>query len=346
MAVRPEIVYKWIREPYYRETIFKWTVRIFLWAFRGLFNKKTVDRETVQWAFRTLLDREPESEKFVNLHRKAASLPDLVENIVNSVEFRLRYINRDSLRLVNQMLSDQEAHVAVPPTASLEIILLQTSDAQRYFPLLACGRTANEHYAIKNGFSYSAYIGIKRGYHPWHAAFNRLFMLKELSAAGYRGWAFYIDADAYVRDQSFDLRQFLAQHPDKSLIAASGGRAAERWNINDGVFLINLGHADARRLIDLWHWHFMAMTDAALREASEWDDVRNDQTCLHEILQANPHLLERLHIENHTFQDIGHTGFVRQVMRSPNVTLEARLQQMRRDIAELKLPTEHSIDAA
>lgn len=402
MPVSLENIDKLFREPRYRENFFKWTLRTLL-------NRKTIDRDTVKWAYRTLLDREPESEDVYHAHGKAASLTDLVENIAQSVEFRIRYINRDSIRLVDQMLAekktvgresvvwayrtlldrepDSEAAIEslsqaptitalvenilhsnefrlryinrdsirlidkmlvtnepseLPAdsrvTGDLQVTILQTCDAERYFPLLACGRQANEYYAIKNGFCYSAFVGLKRGYFAWQTTFNRIIMLKELAAAGYRGWAFYIDADAYVRDHDFDLRQYLERHKDKSFIGASGGVTGERWEINAGVFLINLGHPHGLRLIDLWHWHFMATQDEALRVAAEWDDVLNDQTRLYEILQANPYLIEHIHVENHTFQDLGDGGFVRQVMRCLDMTLEGRLGEMRKGVAALQIP--------
>jgi hypothetical protein len=399
MPFNRENVEKFFREPRYRESSFKWAVRTIL-------NRKTVDRNAIKWAFCTLLDREPESDAVYEAHARAASLTDLVEmiaksvefrlryinrdsiklvdqkfseqttvgrdsvvwayrtlldrepdseaaiqtlsqaptitalveNILHSHEFRLRYINRDSIRLVDRMLVDNEPAPASEVVDDLQVILLQTCDPHRYFPLLSCGRKANEHYAIKNGFGYSAFVGLKRGYFPWQTTFNRIPMLKELSAGGYRGWAFYIDADAYVRDQSFDLRAYLTRHKDKSFIGSTGGVTGERWEINAGVFLINLGHPHGRRLIDLWHWHFMATQDEALRLAAEWDDVLNDQTRLYEILQANPYLLEHVHVENHTFQDTGEGGFVRQVMRCLDMSLEGRLKEMRAGIDALEIP--------
>lgn len=324
-------IVRWFREPQFRDNVFKW-------AFRTLLNRKTVDEQSVRWAFRTLLDREPDSQTAIDAHCNAASITDLVENISRSSEFHLRFnsVNSDSIRLAGQLLVNHEPVNESLPADELQVTILQTCDAQHYFPMLACGRTVNEQYAINNGFSYTAFVGIKRGYFPWHATFNRVVILKELCAAGYRGWAFYLDADAYVRDPSFDLRQYLERHKDKHLIAATGGVTNERWEINAGVFLINLGHPDGRRLVDLWHWHYMATPDGALRVARDWDDVQNDQTRLHEILKANPELTMHLHVENASFQDQGHGGFVRQVMRCLDMTVDERTQEMRRDIAQLK----------
>lgn len=279
--------------------------------FRILINRTTLSRERVDWGYRYLL-----------------------------------YIDPDTIRLANQMFAAREVAPASCPTVALQVTILQTCDVQNYFPLLSAGRVANEQYAIKNGFDYGSYVGIKRGYYPWHASFNRLFMLKELADIGYRGWVFYIDADAYIRDQSFDLRQYLESHQDKYLIAATGGVTEERWELNDGVFLINLGHPNALRLIDLWHWHFMATPDEALRLARDWDDVTNDQTRLHDILRANPYLIEHIHVENYQFQDLGNSGFVRQVMRQAGMTLDDRIAEMRNGVAALNLLSHADSSAA
>src|SRR5262249_15523342 len=146
-----------------------------------------------------------------------------------------------------------------PSTSALgvSVTIIQTSDPVNYAPLLACGRVANENYAIKKGFSYSTFVGLKRGYFPWHACFNRIFLLKELAAAGYAGWAFYLDADAYIYDQCFDLNAYLEAHRDKCLIAGPGGLTDLPWDINDGVLLVNFGHKDALEIVDRWHQHFM-----------------------------------------------------------------------------------------
>lgn len=301
MPIPREHVIQFFKEPQFRREVFFGL--IFRMMVRVMLKKKSLDREGVNWAYKYLL-----------------------------------YIEQDTIRSANQMLAGRAPVQTAYASQDLQVAVLQTCDAKRYFPLLSAGRLANEHYAIKNGFSYSAFVGIKRGYFPWHAAFNRIFMLKELADTGYRGWAFYIDADAYVRDQSFDLQQYLKTHQDKYLIAATGGVTQERWELNDGVFLINLGHPDALRLVDLWHWHFMTTPDEALRVAREWDDVPHDQTRLHDILRANPHLIEHIHVENYTFQDLGDGGFVRQVMRCLDMTLEGRLAEMQKGVAALHLP--------
>lgn len=277
--------------------------------------------EVLAAAYAGILGRSPDAhgrEKYLDDLRRGRGLDSLVQEIAESREATARRAAR------------MPGHAA-SAFGSGDVTILQTCDAVRYLPLLHCGRTANERYAARHGFTYSSFVGIKRGYHPWHACFNRLFMLNELAAAGYRGWAFYLDADAYVYDQTFDLRTYLDRHQDRSMIAAPGG-TSQKWDINDGVFLLNLGHADAREIVDRWLEHYMATPDDALRAASEWEDVPSDQPRLHEIFMTIPRLIDDLLVEDKQFLNAYRSSFVRQVLRGNGLTLEYRLQLMQQDI--------------
>ena len=105
-----------------------------------------------------------------------------------------------------------------------QVVVMQTCDGPNYYPLLEQGRRANEAFALRNGYRYECFIGIKRGYFPWHACFNRIIMLRDLVRSGYRGWVFYLDADAYVFDQQFNLPQYLDQQPVTVTYCGRGGR--------------------------------------------------------------------------------------------------------------------------
>jgi hypothetical protein len=62
-----------------------------------------------------------------------------------------------------------------------DFIFLQTCDPDRYFAIWAAGSQTVRRYCAKQGFGYEAYIGIKSGYFPWHATYNRIFLFKEPS---------------------------------------------------------------------------------------------------------------------------------------------------------------------
>jgi hypothetical protein len=88
--------------------------------------------------------------------------------------------------------------------------------------------------------------------------------------AGFRGWIFYLDADAFVYDRNFDLAGYLDGYSDKALIASLGGTEPEHsWDINTGVFLINLKHEKGRQLIEDWHADIMGTSDERLASAKK-----------------------------------------------------------------------------
>lgn len=278
--------------------------------------------EIVEAVYVAVLDRAPDAagrRDYLRHLDGGGELALLLRSVLESAEFRDRSATRQR--------SSDLAHYGQGA-----ITILQTCDASRYVPLLECGRQLNQRYAMLHGFAYSTFVGMKRGHFPWHACFNRLFMLEELVRGGYRGWAFYVDADAYIYDQRFDLRAYVHRHADKCLIAAMGGDTGQRWDINDGVFLINLGHPDAREIVHRWHAHFMGTADADLKAASEWEDVPSDQPRLHEILRTESRLMQHLFVEERSFFNDYEARFVRQVLRGHGLSIERRLETMRRDV--------------
>lgn len=203
--------------------------------------------------------------------------------------------------------------------------MLQTSDPEAYVRLLGCSRSINEYYALKNGIQYQSYIGIRRGYFPWHACFNRVFMIHDLMKCGYDGWVFYLDADAYIADVEFDIRTYLVEHNNLAIIMAPGGLTGENWDVNDGVFLLNLGHDRAREIVCLWHASLFHTTDDELRDAAQWEDVPNDQGRLQDLLRQRPDLADVIYIEDRKFFNDYQSSFVRQIFRSEDLTLDDRI---------------------
>jgi hypothetical protein len=149
-----------------------------------------------------------------------------------------------------------------------KITLIQSADEKIYSEMLRHSARANEQYCKINNIIYKQFIGIKRSYFSWHACFDRIIIIDEFLKENYRGWIFYLDADAYIHDLGYDVRSLLS---DKiGIIAAPGGLTGEIWDINDGVFLLNLGSESGREIATLWHKDFMTTSDAELRSAKEW----------------------------------------------------------------------------
>src|SRR5580704_4456719 len=98
--------------------------------------------------------------------------------------------------------------------------MLQTSDDLRYRKLFSVTSCANRIFCQRNNVTYTDYIGIKVGCHPWHATFNRILLLMEFLGENYRGWVIYVDADAYVADLNFEIQGFLQQRQGRAILAA------------------------------------------------------------------------------------------------------------------------------
>jgi hypothetical protein len=274
--------------------------------------------DVVRGLYLGLLSRAPDAEEAAEAARQlceGAKLPSFIRSI-----------------LISEGGDPHDATGKHSAVNGNQVIVMQTCDGPNYYPLLEEGRRANEAFALRNGYRYECFIGIKRGYFPWHACFNRIIMLQDMVRTGYRGWVFYLDADAYIYDQEFDLNQYLDHHADKALIAGMGGSTGHRWDLNDGAFLINLGHGDGREIIGRWHDHFLATPDDALRAAKNWEDVPSDQPRLHEILRNEPRLLDALLIEDRGVFNDYNSSFVRQALRGNGMSIDERLALMHRDL--------------
>lgn len=213
--------------------------------------------------------------------------------------------------------------------------MFQTADADNYAAMIAATAHGNGLYCQRHNIEFEQFLGIKRGYHPWHACFNRIVYLKEQVDAGYDGWIFYVDADAYVHDHSVDVRDMIALGDcEGDYYFAPGGETGKRWDVNDGVFFINLGAPAARELTRRWYDHFMGTSDEALREATEWNMVPSDQARLHDILDRTPELLDRLVMLPREVFNNEKASFVRQVLRANAETLEQRVARLEAGVAE------------
>jgi hypothetical protein len=218
----------------------------------------------------------------------------------------------------------------------MDMVMLQTADARRYLPMLQATAAVNQVYCSLHDISYSQFIGIKRGFYPWQACFNRIVLVKEMIDLGYRGWVFYLDADAFVWDLSFDVRRLIG-HIGKPIIMAPGGQSGQPWDVNDGVFLIDLGNRTARHLILTWLASFMAITERRLRAMPEWppQDVDSDQPLLQAILQRAESFQKILgHADRHVLND-STASFVRQILRCHPGTWEDRLEHVRKETSRV-----------
>lgn len=178
----------------------------------------------------------------------------------------------------------------------------------------ATSQTAIE-FCRQHGYAYESYVGVKRGFHPWQAAFNRIFQLQDLLQRRPSGWALYMDADAFIYDLAFDLSAYLSDKVDKLAVMATIPGATQPWHINSGVLMLNLGHPLAGKLVGEWMKLFMAYSEEWLRTQTSMDPTRdNDQIMLFNILDTDIDLRAEIHFESGSLMNLPDSSFIRQYL--------------------------------
>ena len=217
----------------------------------------------------------------------------------------------------------------------MEITFIQSADAVRYAPMLAVTSANVAAYCERQGFAYEAFLGIRRGCWPWHAAYNRLFQMQDLVDRGFRGWIVHLDADAWVADPEFDLRAYLSERDGHCCIMAEAGGSGKAWDINNGVMLVNCRLEGGRRLIRRWLDAFLAMPDAMLAAATDWLEGGNDQDLLQKILRADPALAAGVLVESKDLLNSRRARFIRQHVRADTTNLARRIANIAAEVADV-----------
>jgi hypothetical protein len=212
--------------------------------------------------------------------------------------------------------------------------VVQTADSERYKTLLDITAPAGMRFCHNLGLPYIRFVGIKRGVHPWHAAFNRIIILSELLSQGHTGWVVYLDADAYPFDLHFDLAGYLTVHDRWGIIAAPGGHAS--FMPNSGILLLNFAQPAVRDVVRAWQSAFDEQwPDARLAEATDW--VGNgDQDLLHHILHQRGDSDSLVKLESFTLIGWPASRLFRQVLRQFG-TFEERCKSARQGVAKALL---------
>ena len=301
--------------------------------------------------YRGILGREPDPDglkSYVEHLHAGTTLEELLAAFLASAEFRTRMRTELAPAGVPPVSPGTPIRKSKPVShgsADFDVLFLQTADPYHYYDMLVHTSRTVRRFCQSGGFRYECYVGIKRGYYGWHAAYNRIILLQELIDCGYSGWVFYLDADAYIVDQDFDLREYLK---DKQTYAAifSQTWTTDVWHdINNGVFLINLGSKDAQLIVKEWLSAFMAIPDDTLRKAAEWGDLPHDQDLLHRVLHDHPGFRPAIHLESPDLLN-GRTAWVRQVTRGDRGGFAERTRILRSKVEELLGSEEASASAS
>lgn len=207
-----------------------------------------------------------------------------------------------------------------------DIRVMQTADAMLYREMLHYTGNVNVAYCKKYDIDYECYVGIKQGAAPWQATYNRIFLMNELFDLGFRGWLLYLDADAFISDFNFDVRDFILGLEDCCFMGASGGSETP-WNINAGVYLLNFGDPEGQFLIREWlrKFHEVVPTSYLQDKNAKWDDFPNDQDIMYLCLQGNHRLLKKTKKAPNGLMNYTNGSFIRQAIRAGFKTLQDRV---------------------
>ena len=216
-----------------------------------------------------------------------------------------------------------------------DIVCFQTADPYSYYDMLVETARTVRLYCQRHGIRYEAYIGIKRGYFAWQACFNRILILKELIESGFRGWVFYLDADAYIADQNFDLKAYLHDKTDYAAIFVQTGVTKKWWDVNNGVFLLNTASSIGQEICALWLNKFVDLHEDTLRLSPAWGDIPHDQDLLHFVFYERQDLHRHLYFESPTLLNSENASFVRQVLRVHVGDLVERRRRVKANVDEV-----------
>jgi hypothetical protein len=333
--------------------------------------------DEVRATYRLILGREPENDQVVAEHAvRHRSVADLHAALLGSVlwpgRFRgpammhptdaaqLSAARREARKIARRLapwkgwfrpgavIRDRSERCG-PAT---DFIFLQTCDPDRYFEMWAAGSQTVRRYCTNQGFAYEAYIGIKSGYFPWHATYNRIFLFKELWERKFRGWAIYIDADAVIANQDFDLRTYLRDKSEFAAVLTHTGEA-QWWQVNIGVMMLNFAHPWTGQLVTKLLDLFIAYCRPHLPNAKTWDDLPDDQGVLRYLLIENEDLARRhIYLEG-GFLNFGsaetlsapHLPFVQHILQYQG-SLEERTEVVARLTREILARTPNTKGAA
>ena len=212
---------------------------------------------------------------------------------------------------------------------------MQTSDARKYFPmLLLTSQTIARFCSHDEGRVYSSFVGLKRGKYAWQATMNRIYMLHELLSLEAEGWVCYLDADAWIHDLGFAIEDYLSSKSDAAAIMIQSGATENWWDVNAGVFFINLENKMGRLLVKRWFEHSESVWPVIANNPDWPINGPTDQSILHRILKEefSP---EHIYLESRKLINSGTASFIRQKLRSEAVDFDQRLSAISAEIASV-----------
>lgn len=269
----------------------------------------------IRGVYLALLDRLPESQTAIDTWLNSGLTEnEIIYHIRSSLEHkRVNYKNL-LIKNCNKTYIENENF-----SLKQKFTIIQTSDQTNYSNMLLQSFNYNLKYAQKYGWDYNVFVGLKKGNHPIHAMFNRIFILKDLLRTNYKGWVLYLDADAVITNPNYDFKEVLENlsFNSKAFYFFNHHKVDDPefnwWYVNTGVFAINLEQAIAAHVVDLWaslYENFFSEDDFI--KANKWSELINDQDALHFCLQE---MDKKLEIQKYIVQGNLYDCFVNQFGR-------------------------------
>lgn len=202
------------------------------------------------------------------------------------------------------------------------MLIFQSCDPHQYARMLRWSGSILARYSEIHGLRYESTIGILRGKLPWHASYNRIELLQRFRAAGYRGWVGYFDVDAIVTTAEDAIPALIAAHVDRAAIFVHTGAQGAPWfDINNGIFFLNLGHPSANKILSAWSERWHSVPDDVLAASVNWgESFDDDQYMLQKVLREHESLRHDVVVTSDEVRR--HT---RQVLRAEVSNFEQRL---------------------
>lgn len=219
------------------------------------------------------------------------------------------------------------------PSVQPVVTILQTCDGTHYKPLLDISEQVCQTYAKKHGYLYRRCDGIFRGTKPWHAQFNRIYLLQQALTTGIIDWVLYMDADTLFVDLSKPLDEFLDSR--YAVIGCRGGQddPHAHWDVNSGVLFFNMRHPAMQAILAGWQRQYenvpLEKLDQETPDKFYGFDHINDQYMLQVMLcQYKPPVT--LNYQGERMNAFNYDGnFIQQVLRQPGKTLDERISEMK-----------------
>jgi hypothetical protein len=207
-------------------------------------------------------------------------------------------------------------------------LLFQTTDPYEHLAMLVETSRTTREFCRRHGLAYESYVGLKRGYWNWHATYNRIAMFNELLDRGFRGWAIYVDPNAYIAEMDFDILGYLEGKSEFAAVMTPSRAAPNFWDIDAGVLLFNLLRPTARFMIQEWLRRLETIPDAILMQAQTPIPGANGQALLQRLLAEHRHLWPEIYLESPKLMNSDDGSFIRQPLRAAATSLPERTRDV------------------